>query len=161
MRMKRKRTIRKKKKKKKKWSGAKVRQKERKYLIKDYCCIYCDIKNRRYRCRRNKCFLLPLPLSGSLTYNKNVWLEWKFSKYTTRHIVTKFGYVFNLLLAFLFIRKYYPSKHIIFCNQSNKSLSSNFYAEFRNSLPLHILDQLLSRTSKATKCHNCLLSISY
>jgi len=47
----------------------------------------------------------------------------------------------------------FPSKLIAFFIQPTKSTTSNFYAEFRNSLP--VLVQLLSRASKATNFHNC------
>jgi len=139
----------------KKRGNANVPQNERQFPMKNYCCTYCG---KKYRCKLRQVIFLSLFHSGILTTNKSFWLEWKFSKYTCQ-IIAKFGYVLILLLAFLFRRRYCLSKHTIFCNQSNKSLSSNFYAEFWNSLPLRV--QLLSRASKSTNFHNCPPSVSY
>ena len=62
-------------------------------------------------------------------------------------------------LGFLFKRKQFPSKLIAFCNQSTKSTTSKFYAEFRNSLSVFV--QLLSRASKVTNFHVSPNTVSY
>jgi hypothetical protein len=108
--------------------------------------------------KKSAFYCLHSNLSGSLTLDRSFRPGWTFKHCATRQTATKFGYVLILLLAFLFKREQCPSKFIAFCNQSTKSTTSNFYAEFRNSLPL--LVQLLSRSSKATNFHSCPLLVS-
>ena len=63
------------------------------------------------------------------------------------------------LASYLPFQTQFRSKLIAFSHQSTISTTSNFYAEFRNSLL--VLVQLHSRTSKTTNLHNCPPSVSY
>jgi hypothetical protein len=108
-----------------------------------------------------KCFLLSLlPSFRQFNDEQKILARMEILK-IVRHVKLQQNldtYSLILPLAFLFKREQCPSKHIAFCNQSTKSTASNFYAEFRNYLPLHV--QLLSQASKANIFHNCPLPIT-
>ena len=157
--MKRKRTIRKKKKKKKKKRNCLEmfeKRSETKFPTRRHYCRFSDRKKWTIQMlmKSDAFYCLYSHLSGSLTTNRCLWLGWKFSKLCDTSNCIKIW-----IRSYLAPCKQCPSKLIAFCNQSTKSATSNFYAGFRNSLP--VLVQLLSPASKATIFHNCPPSVSY
>jgi len=94
-----------------------------------------------------KSFLLSLlPFFWRFNDEQNLCLGWKFSKLCYTSNCNKIWIRIHLAPCLPFKKQTYPSKHIACCNQSSKSLISNFYTEFRNSFP--VLVQLLQSSLK-------------
>jgi len=88
-------------------------------------------------------------LSGSLTKNKSLWLEWKYSKLCDTPNCNKIWIHIHIAPCLPFQSKHSPSKHITILNQSSKSTTSTFYTEFRSSVL--VIVQLLIWASKGHK----------
>ena len=109
----------------------------------------------------HKCFLLSVHPSCRQSNDEQKFLARMEILKIMRHVKLQqnlYRYS-SCSLPSLFKRKQFPSQLIAFCILSTKSTTSNFYAEFKNSLP--VLVQLLSPASKTTSFHICPPSVSY
>jgi len=105
----------------------------------------------------DKCFLLfQLPSSRLFNDGKQFLVRLGIKK-IMRHVQLQQNFDTYLLLAF------FSNADSVGPNSPHFAINplstiSNFYAEFRNSVP--VLVQLLSRDSNSTKFHNCPTSVS-